>query len=203
VRIGVDFDNTIACYEGMFFEGAREKNWIPDNIGRSKTEVRDYLRLAGKEDLWTELQGIVYGPLMSKAQPFPGVLDFFHCCRKKRIPVYIVSHRTQTPYLGEPFNLHQAAYDWIQSQGLIGDNIYGISPTNVFFELTKSEKLERISNLGCTHFIDDLPEFLEDASFPEMTERILFDPTGRNAKQCCFPCFRSWHELIQHLGIGS
>ena len=32
----------------------------------------------------------------------------------------------------------------------------------MFFELTKEAKVARIGGLGCTHFIDDLPEFLRE-----------------------------------------
>jgi hypothetical protein len=34
------------------------------------------LRALGKEDVWTELQGYVYGARMAEAEAYPGVLDF-------------------------------------------------------------------------------------------------------------------------------
>ena len=43
-----------------------------------------------------------------------------------------------------------------------------------FFELTKEEKIARIVKLGCTHYIDDLPEILE--MLPNTITKILFDP---------------------------
>ena len=53
--------------------------------------------------------------------------------------------------------------------------------TNIFFELTKEAKMARIGALERTIFIDDLPEFLDEAAFPKGVERLLFDPKGENA----------------------
>jgi hypothetical protein len=46
--------------------------------------------------------------------------------------------------------------------------------SNVYFESTRAEKLERISALSLSHFIDDLEEVLTDPGFPPGVERILF-----------------------------
>ena len=77
LRIGIDFDNTIACYDQLFHRMALEKGLIPADLPEGKSQVRDYLRHGGKEDAWTELQGHVYGARMGEAPPFPGVIEFF------------------------------------------------------------------------------------------------------------------------------
>ena len=65
ILIGIDFDNTIVCYDGVFYETAVERKMIGcDSQCRSKEQVRDYLRGIGKEDQWTLLQGYVYGTCM-------------------------------------------------------------------------------------------------------------------------------------------
>ncbi len=43
MRIGIDFDNTIACYDGVFHKAAIERGLIPDDLDSSKNAVRDYL----------------------------------------------------------------------------------------------------------------------------------------------------------------
>jgi hypothetical protein len=174
--IGVDFDNTIVCYDDLFRRVALERGAIPESIPASKGAVRDYLREVGHEALWTELQGYVYGPRMQEAPPFPGVFEFFVRCRAKRHSVFIISHRTRYPYLGAGCDLHQAARDWVAAYGFHDPHRIGLPADHVFFEATKQEKLARIVDTGCTHFIDDLPEFLEDPDFPAATQRILFDP---------------------------
>ena len=67
----------------------------------------------------------------------------------------------------------------------------------VFFELTKEEKLARIGTLGCDVFIDDLPEIFQAAAFPRGTRRILFDPEahhGTMAVDQAVVC-KSWAEV--------
>ena len=50
----------------------------------------------------------------------------------------------------------------------------GLTPDQVFFEETRTEKLARIGSLGCTHFVDDLEEVLLHPAFPSATARIWF-----------------------------
>ena len=56
MRIGVDFDNTIACYDGVFHAAALERGLIPASVATDKTSVRDYLRALGRDAAFTELQ---------------------------------------------------------------------------------------------------------------------------------------------------
>jgi len=180
--IGVDFDNTIVRYDDLFHRVARERSLIPAALPATKTSVRDYLRREGREDEWTALQGDVYGPRMADAAPFPGVIEFLARCVREGIGVRIVSHKTRHPFLGPRHDLHQSARDWLIAHRFFEPDGVNLAPEQVFFELTKSAKLQRIGALGCTHFIDDLPEFLLDAEFPAGVERILFDPGGAGAE---------------------
>ncbi len=174
--IGVDLDNTIVCYDDLLRAEALRREWIPESVPPSKRAVRDWLRRAGQEDRWTELQGCVYGPRMRDAPPFPGVLEFFDRCRARAVPICIVSHRSHFPYLGEPYDLHQAARDWLVASGICDPGRSGLDPDLVYLEMTKHDKLARIAQLACSHFIDDLLEFLCEPAFPAGTQKILFDP---------------------------
>lgn len=189
--IGVDFDNTIVCYDEVFYQAAVKQGLVPKETPVVKDAVRDYLRRCGQEDLWTELQGHVYGACMADAAPFPGVLDFFARCRERSISAYIISHKTRHPFRGQQYDLHQSARGWLKSKGLDGDH--------VFLELTKEAKLKRIAEVGCTHFIDDLPEFLGEPAFPRDVERILFDPNNHHPEARQFHRFASWPEIGDRL----
>ena|SRR4028119_439360 len=193
--IGVDFDNTIVCYDGLFHRVAVEQRLIPPEIPASKGQVRDYLRQCGKEDAWTQMQGYVYGDRMKEADPFPGVLEFFTRCVRDGVNVCIVSHKTRYPYLGPKYDLHEAAQGWLKSQGFYDRDRINLSPDQVYFELTKQEKLERIAKQQCTHFIDDLPEFLGESGFPAGVERILFDPQNHHLTGHPFGHASSWSEI--------
>ena len=55
--IGLDFDNTIVCYDRLFHRLAVERELIPPALTLSKQAVRDFLDRVGGT-VWTELQGI-------------------------------------------------------------------------------------------------------------------------------------------------
>jgi hypothetical protein len=181
VIIGVDFDNTIVCYDGLFRKLAIEQGLVPPEIGESKNAVRDYLRQVGQEDRWTELQGHIYGPGMSQARLFPGVIEFFDHCRRAGRDVYIISHRTRYPFLGQRHDLHQAARDFLAEHGFNDPARIGLPADRIIFHEKKEEKIARIGEVGCTHFVDDLPEILAAIEPGWNVERLLFDPNGQHA----------------------
>jgi hypothetical protein len=173
VRLGIDFDNTIICYDAVFRAEALQQGLIPPALSGGKGAIRDYLRGQGQEDLWTELQGYVYGKAIVKAEPFPDSRDFLRAMKAAGAAVFLVSHKTRQPYRGPVYDLHTAAWKWLEEQGFFEDCL---DPADIFFELTKADKLSRIGSLGLSYFIDDLPEFLAEPDFPEGVQRILFDP---------------------------
>ncbi len=197
--IGIDFDNTIVCYDSVFHRAAIEMGWLePATEYRGKGWVRDTLRAQGMEEEWIHLQGHVYGPGMSFAAPFPGVKAFFGECRARGVATCVISHRTRHPYRGPAHDLHEAARRWLAEQGFAG-GAGGSGDGRVFFELTKEEKLARIAATGCTHFIDDLPELLGAPGWPDAVERLLFDPEARHADAPSYRRVVSWDEAQSRL----
>jgi len=204
MRIGIDFDNTIVCYDTVFYAAAREKTLVPENIPPTKSNVRNYLRSIDREDDWTELQGYIYGTRMELAQPFPGVFDFMRGAIEANIDIFIVSHKTLHPYIGPRYDLHAAARRWLKSQGVFDPKKIGLVMESVFFELTKELKLERIEALNCSHFIDDLPEFMDDPGFPQGVEKLLFEPGEERPVSTLVQRVTSWHEIaVRLLGEGT
>lgn len=177
--IGLDFDNTIVSYDALFYKVAREQEVVPPETPISKVVVRDYLRQTGREQVWTEMQGHVYGARMKEAAVYPGVIEFLRWARQAGHSIAIVSHKTKNPFLGPQHDLHATARAWIEHH-LIEKGTPLIPPEQVFFELTKEEKLARINYFGCEVFLDDLPEILQALEFPASTRRILFDPEGHH-----------------------
>ena len=151
------------------------------------------MRKTGQEDIWTEMQGYVYGARMSGVWAFPGALDCIAKLKADGIPVFIISHKTHYPYKGEAYDLHAAAREWLEANG--------ISMKNVFLMETKEEKLERIGKCGCTHFIDDLPEFFAEPAFPKNTMKLLFSPTRTEGSSLDknVVVFRSWRQIAEFL----
>lgn len=195
--IGIDFDNTIVSYDTLFHKIAVEQGVVPGSIPPNKVAVRDHLRAIGKEDIWTEMQGYVYGARMTEAAAYPGVIDFFHWAREARVPLCIVSHKTRHPFIGPQYDLHQAARDWIETRLVDGQGAL-VAPERVFFELTKEAKWARIGATGCDWFIDDLPEILLAPAFPEKASRILFDPETHHADEAALLRMANWGDIRHH-----
>lgn len=196
MRIGIDFDNTIVSYDALFYKVAREKHLVPIDTPINKVAVRDHLRMTGREDAWTELQGYVYGARMGEAVGYPGAFDFIKRSVKNGHDLFIVSHKTKNPFLGKQYDLHEAARFWV-SQHLHLHGMPLIPAERVFFEPTKEAKIQRANQIGCEIFIDDLPEILSSQHFPVGVRRILFDPecnyTETHLPEC--KVTRSWSDI--------
>jgi hypothetical protein len=196
MRIGLDFDNTIIGYSDVFVSAARERRLLgPDVRGASKQAVRDAIRLLPDGEItWQRLQGFVYGRGIREATMFAGVDRFLRRCRAEGHMMFIVSHKTEYGhYDPERVNLREAALGWMTAQGFFREDGYGLLRGNVYFESTRAEKLRRIALLGCTHFIDDLEEVLNDPDFPPAVARILFSAeAGPAGADRIFPVCPTW-----------
>lgn len=197
MRIGIDFDNTIVNYDVVFHRVAVEQGLVPQTLPPNKIAVRNWLREAGKEDLWTEMQGYVYGTRMDDAEAYPGVLAFFSWAKTSGIAVSIISHKTKHPFLGPRYDLHNAARKWIETF-LCDDAGMLVTSENVYFETTKDAKWARIALTKSTHFIDDLPEILLADAFPASAERILFDPDYHHSSVDSVLTMHNWADMLGH-----
>lgn len=180
MHIGIDFDNTIVSYDSLFHRVALEQGLIPPALAPNKVAVRDHLRQTGREQIWIEMQGEVYGSRMDEAEMYPGFLEFLDWAGQAGHRVSIVSHKTRHPFAGPRYDLHQAARHWVGTH-LLGGDEPRIAESAIHFELTKQEKLLRIGAIGCEVFIDDLPEILLADALAADLRRILFDPDGNHS----------------------
>jgi len=200
MRVGFDFDNTLISYDSLFHQVALDNALIPETIPPQKNAVRDYLRQQGQEDDWTRLQGEVYGGRILEAPPYPGMLASLHALAHLNIPMCIVSHKTRTPYLGEAWDLHVAARSWLELHGFHSTDGLGWAEGQVFFELTKEAKVARIVALGCTHYIDDLPEIL--VMLPDSIHKILFSPSDGGQTNPKWKVMKAWPDLPRVLALS-
>jgi len=193
VKVGIDFDNTIVSYDNLFYKVALELGVIPEEILRTKISVRDFLRKNNKNDVWTSIQGTVYGEKMIEAEVYDGFIEFIKFLKSEKIDFCIISHKTKYPFIGKKTNLHSAALKWIHKYLNI-DNQILIKDELIYFEDTKELKVDRIISEKCDVFIDDLPEIFEIPSFPEFADKYLFDPNGTYTDNR-FLSFSSWLEI--------
>jgi hypothetical protein len=200
MRLGLDFDNTLVSYDRLFRSVALQKKCIPASIAARKNAVRDHLRVAGKEDEWTRLQGEVYGARILEAEPCEGMLAALKWLAQREVATCIVSHKTRTPYLGEAWDLHAAARSWLEQQGFHDAAGLGWPRDRVFFELSREAKIARILSQHCTHYVDDLPEILD--LLPDHIEKIYFAPNDAGGARPEWRLMRTWQELPTLLGLS-
>jgi hypothetical protein len=197
LRIGLDFDNTIVRYDDLFHKIASELQVLPENIPTNKVAIRDYLRTVGLESVWTEMQGLAYGKRLDEALAYDGAINFLEWARDNKHEVFIISHKTKYPFLGPKYDLHDAAMAWIDNV-LISSGKALINKSNIYFELTKEEKINRITHSKCNFFLDDLPEILLSENFSNNTCRFLFDPDENHSPVdfLNFQKVKSWQEFL-------
>jgi len=200
VRIGIDFDNTIICYDKVFAAAARQRGLVPEGWDGLKTDVRDFLRSrAGGELAWQGLQGFVYGKGIGGAEIYPGVREFLAASRKAGASVHIVSHKTQFGHQDpDRVDLREAARGWLKSAGLIDAADAAISAGNVYFEDTLAAKVERLASLQLDIFIDDLVDVFAQPHFPKATRSILFTQSRPPHPAHCEP-LATWADI--HRGV--
>jgi len=182
MKIGIDLDNTLICYDEVFKQYGEEFAMLPQSIKPNKSDIRAHIRSQiDGEKKWQKLQGQVYGRGLSSAKVFPGVYRFLWRCRQRGITVEIISHKTNYGHFDATHSpLHQAAIDFLIKTGIYtGD--YDSLIKKVSFFPTREEKLEAIAEKRFDWFIDDLPEIYDSPKFPRITNKLGFDPLLTNA----------------------
>ena len=193
MKVGLDLDNTLICYDEAFLRVGREEGLLPASFEGNKVEVKRAL-LVAREDgyLWERLQGLVYGRRIDAASLFDGVAAFLEACRRRGDVVAIVSHKTEKAHHDPQLtDLRFAALRWMEANRFFDASGLGIDRRDVYFEGTRDDKVRRIGALGCDVFIDDLAEVLAHDGMPAGCRKILFgqDP------HCPFEQYPSWNEL--------
>ena len=194
MNIGLDFDNTIACYDVVFHTVATEQGLINASVPVDKVSVRDNLRENNMEEEWIKLQGFVYGNAMSRVNAYEGVAEFLEWAKRENHQCKIISHKTKHPYKGPKYDLHSAARKWIETYFSNSSNIL-IEKRFIFFHQTKAEKIEQIKLQKCDIFVDDLPEILNAVEFPIGTKKILFDPCSHHLKEPNIERVSHWDQI--------
>lgn len=165
--IGLDFDNTLVDYTDVFRAEAVAFDLAATHL--DKTAIRDRLRAQGPEGeiAWQKVQARVYGPGLANAPMMAGSAEFLTRCVEEGIPLAVVSHKgrfaAQDP---GGTDLRETARQWLMR------HCPAIPANRIFFEDERAAKLRRIGTLGLTHFVDDLPEVLEDPDFPRGVARL-------------------------------
>ena len=194
--IGIDLDNTIICYDRLFYRLALERDLIEPQTPALKKAVRDAVRSRPDGEVsWQVIQALAYGPQINEAEAFPGVKDFLAFCRS-RTPVYVISHKTAQARRARPGeDLHEAALGWLKENGFFDQAGPGLSEDRVLFLPSRQAKIAAIEKMGCKCFIDDLEETFIEPSFPSGVRKILFDPHREHEEKPGLEAGSSFNEI--------
>ena len=182
LRIGIDFDNTIVNYDGLFSKVAKKLKLNLDSYPAKKELIKkEIFKKKNGLKIWQRLQGKVYGEFIANAKIFDGLRKFIIHCNLKNYEIFIISHKTRFGHYDEKkIFLRKAALDFIDSNKIIRSDITGIKKKNIFFFTTRKKKITQIKKLKLNFFIDDLTEVLCDKNFPKITKKILFSKNKNN-----------------------
>lgn len=206
MRIGIDFDNTIADYTGVFYQVAVDLQWIPKSTGQSKREVKQYFIDCNSQNQWTELQGIVYGKEINKAAPYMNCVDALNTLNDYGHELFIISHKTKFPIIyscdENKVNFHEAARSWLNINDIIGTDKSPINADYVFFNETLTQKVECVADLKCDIFLDDLPSVFSHSGFPSNVEQVLFQP-GISQGKLAINGINEWRDFVRLVQLTS
>jgi hypothetical protein len=194
MRIGIDLDNTLICYDRAFVLVAKEEGLLPPDFAGGKLAVKARLLEARPDGyLWERLQGLVYGRRIEHASLFEGVERFLALCWvRPAVSVVIVSHKTELAHHDpQRTNLRSAALGWLDARGFFAESGFGLDRREVYFEATRDEKVARVTATGCDVFVDDLPEVLLHPGMPAACRKILFAEASHDGLER----YGSWHEI--------
>ena len=186
MRIGIDLDNTIICYEESFGSVARKYGYVQSNISLGKQAVKDeVLKNKNGQFNWERLQGLVYGRYLQQAKLYPNFLKFLiEAVSLGDVQIDIVSHKTVFAH-HDPLktNLRSSALKFLRDSRVF--DVGAISFKNVHFTSTLDDKVAKIQALGCEIFIDDLNIVFEHYDFPETCRKILFNGISEESHGLC------------------
>lgn len=193
MKIGIDFDNTIVDYTGVFYQAARQWGIVPTYIGSTKEAVKHYLIGRDQEPLWTELQGKVYGQAIQSAKPYEGCKEVLSSWKKKGVELHLISHKTRYPIIGDKLDFHLAADEWLKAQSL-----YELFDS-VNYCPQKSQKIQTINTKQVDYFVDDLLSVLTDVSLSPLINKIWFTQNNREDEPCSsgISLATSWQQVAQ------
>jgi hypothetical protein len=193
MKIGIDLDNTLICYDQAFQRVGREEGLLPSSFEGDKAAVKRALMKERPDGLlWETLQGLVYGRRIDAATLFDGVAQFLEACRGRGDTIAIVSHKTELAH-HDPLrtDLRAAALQWMEAKRFFEPAGLGLQRRNVFFEGTREEKIRRIAALDLELFVDDLAEVLGHEDMPAACRKVLFGQEPQNR----FEQYATWSEL--------
>lgn len=208
LHIGIDLDNTIVDYDGVFFRVAVEQGWVDSAVPKNHNDLRQHLLAEdGHDERWQWLQSQVYGPRIGESVPYEGMLAALLAWHEYGHRLTVVSHKSSHSNWNPGIELQQAAMGWLKRHGLINTPPATSIISAVYFEPDQVQKVARIAELACDVFIDDKLAVLSSETFPVNTIPGFFDPNKSNhdaheaVRFHSWWQIRDWIEMLEQIGV--
>jgi thiamine kinase-like enzyme len=208
MRIGIDLDNTLICYDKVFTASAISCGLVTESWRGNKEQLRDYIRqLPNGEYKWQQLQGYVYAEAVVNAEAFPGVFRFLWRAKLKGYQLFIVSHKTKFAHHDSSKNLRTPALKWLKEKKYFDQSLSSLID-EVYFLSTLEEKIEKFNKLNLDVLIDDLKEVIEHPLLEHKIKSFHFGGerftswTGIENNLLGHIDEKDCYKLIENLSIG-
>ena len=193
IKIGIDFDNTIAFYDEVFAKVAIKMKLINSGWKGTKTQLKKKIIENKNLENWKKLQGQVYGKYMKKALVYKGFDHFFQLAQFLNAKLFIVSHKTKYGhYDKKKINLRIEALKWLKK------NKY-YKNVQIFFENSIDQKINTINSLNLNFFIDDLELILDNPKLKKNIKKILINQNTKRKINKKFLEFTNWFEISDYI----
>ena len=193
IKLGIDLDNTIICYDRLIYNIAKKKfpklNLKNEKI--SKKDIKNEIIKSYGNEQRTKLQGIIYGKKILNSNLFDGFYQTIEEL-KNDFELFIISHKTKYPALGEKVNLRDSAKRFLKKHKISFCKNELIKKKNIHFADTKNKKIDIISRNQIDIFIDDLDEILK--LLPKNVLKIHF-----SKKKTIYKNFSNWKKIKIYL----
>jgi hypothetical protein len=176
IHIGIDLDHTIIDYRNVFAERAMSLGFIDSKVKLTKDEVKKIIKKSDNgERKWSFLQSDVYSEGICDAVIMEDFSAFVKACREYKIQLSVISHKTKNnPFDPLERDLQKAALSWMEHNHFFNKEELRFSRKQINFAETVEDKVARIEQLKCSHFIDDLFKVLSHPRFPKSTRKSLY-----------------------------
>lgn len=185
MKIAIDLDNTIICYDGAFLPSAIKAGLDVPSGTASKMEIKRLAFEVGGNLLWTKIQAIAYTEEIAKCPGFPHFKSFLTRALNESVEMVIISHKSAAAYNGNS-DLRSPATKWLKDQEI---NL------PCYFAETRDEKIGRINVFEPDYVIDDLPAIGIHPNLKQTAGFILFDPNNDNSTWCGPTRAQTWKEV--------
>jgi len=154
--IGIDLDNTIIDYELSIEALCRDQYPTLSLAKNSKEELKSAITnsLGNKE--WTRCQSLLYGRYIEFAELYSSSAKTIYSLQKSGWEVQIISHKTETSISSSRIPLREIAENWLlEKLSPVFQSKYELK-SKIHFCNSIDEKINKILNLKCKAFVDDL-----------------------------------------------